>query len=94
MKNKKKKNVKFGLSPGAFSYTLAIVLGSVYLICVALYIFFPSVLMMIGQDLFHGIAFSTEGKVNPASFVSGFIYVLLFSLIFGRFFAIVYNKLS
>ncbi len=84
------------LSPKRVALSVAIVAGILYIACAILVAIAPGAMLNLFSNLFHGIDMTQIAKpaVSLGSVIIGFIELIIYSLIAGWLFALVYNKLS
>lgn len=76
--------------------SLAIVSAALYLACAALIFLAPEFAMKIFSSLFHGIDISkiADKPVSLSGVLIGLAEIVIYSLIAGWLFAVVYNKIK
>ena len=83
------------LNTKVVSFSLAIISGIMYVLCALLFAIAPQTTLNLFKDMFHGIDI-TKIASTPVSFgsnITGFIKIVVFSLIVGWLFATIYNYL-
>ena len=84
-----------GLNPKAAAFSLAIISGIIYLLCVIFFAIVPQGTLNFFRYIFHGIdIIKIAGTtISLSSTAIGFVEIIIFSLICGWLFATVYNYL-
>ncbi len=83
------------LNPKAVSFSLAIISGVSYLLCAIFFALAPQTALNFFKGMFHGLDITkiAASSVPLFSVVIGFVEIVVFSLIAGWLFAVIYNYL-
>lgn len=84
------------LNPKRVALSLAIVAGAFYVVCAILVAIAPELMLNLFNNIFHGIDVMQIAKtsMSAGAVIIGFVEVIIYSLIAGWLFAVVYNTLK
>lgn len=84
------------LSQKRVALTLAIISGMLYIVCAVLFAVAPELTLKFFSKIFHGIDITriASTTIPLSSTLIGFAEIVVFSLIVGWLFAVIYNKIK
>jgi len=84
------------LNTKGVAITLAIVASILYIVCALLIAIAPDFIIKLFSNLFHGIDITkiVDTSISLGSTLLGLVEIIVYSLIAGWLFAVIYNKVA
>jgi len=96
MKGGENKMEKDKLNAKRVAFSLASVIGIAYIVCVILVVIAPETTIKFFSYLFHGINIEQipQTSISFSNVIIGLIEAVIYSLLIGWLFAVIYNKIK